>query len=298
MSRKIVIPKVERDERIGSVFNYLFSIINATESSGEPIIWDFGNASFSHPFFLAPLAIFKDRSETNITCANCPAFLSGYLSLIHFERVLHFDNVDSLKSILSGYAERTYTPICKFRLADERSVDAMQSVFQDIIRHQTDYGSELHTALSYMIGELVCNISQHSRSEFGYIYSQYLRKEGCLTVCIADNGITIYGSYANSGLYLDEIGDNEAYALRLANSGYSTKSTPERGFGLSTTRNILVKGLGGAFFELSGGAFYRYEAQEEVYVMLPKSIFWDGTIILMRIPVCVPRDFCLYNYIK
>lgn len=54
------IPSVGRDERIGSTFNYLFSVIYQTENiSGGHVVWNFNNASFFHPFFLAPLALYR-----------------------------------------------------------------------------------------------------------------------------------------------------------------------------------------------------------------------------------------------
>jgi len=49
---------------------------------------------------------------------------------------------------------------------------------------------------------------------------------------------------------IEEIGDNEAEALKFANEGYSTKNLPEaenRGFGISSTKSMIVEGLGGAF---------------------------------------------------
>ena len=50
---------------------------------------------------------------------------------------------------------------------------------------------------------------------------------------------------------------------------------------------------------LSGSAFHRlYLGEEEKYVNLPKSINWQGTIILMRIPTNIPKTFNLYNYIE
>ena len=50
---------------------------------------------------------------------------------------------------------------------------------------------------------------------------------------------------------------------------------------------------------LSGSAFHRsYLGEEEKYVNLPKSINWQGTFILMRIPTNIPKTFYLYNYIE
>lgn len=297
MRKRIQIPNVERDERIGSVFNYLFMVTAATEDMEGDVEWDFSKSSFFHPFFLAPLAIFKHRSNKNISCVNCPSYLNNYLKLIHFNEMYELMDKEQMEEYLNPYTEKTYTPVCKFSLADEK-IDVLQSVFQNIIKNQTNYDIKIHTPLSYMLGEIVCNISQHSKGSYGYIYSQYLNKEKCINICIADDGITIHGSYKQSGKYLDEIGDNEAIALEHANNGYSTKAIPERGFGLPTTRKLLVEGMGGAFFELSGGAFYRYEGTNENYVILPKSIFWNGTIILMKIPVCVPDNFNIYKYIE
>ena len=52
MTRSIHIPDVKRDERIGSVFNYLFKITNATENADADVEWDFSVSSFFHPFYL------------------------------------------------------------------------------------------------------------------------------------------------------------------------------------------------------------------------------------------------------
>lgn len=294
MTRSIHIPDVKRDERIGSVFNYLFKITNATENADADVEWDFSVSSFFHPFLLAPLAIFKHRSEKGISCI-IPSYLSKYFDLICFNDLLELTNDENLEGNLDVYAGKTYTPICKFQLGDEKATDAIQSVLQRIIRRQTKYDSEIHTPLSYMLGEIICNISQHSHGKYGYIYSQYLKSEKCINICIADDGITIYGSYVKSCKYLDKIEGNEAKALELANNGYSTKDIPERGFGLPTTRKMLVEGLNGSFFELSGGAFYRYERGAENYVILPKTIFWDGTIILMKYLSMLRMDLIIKN---
>lgn len=129
----------------------------------------------------------------------------------------------------------------------------------------------------------------------------YLSKENSLDICIADDGITIYGSYVKTQKMIEEIGDNEAEALKFANEGYSTKNLPEaenRGFGISSTKSMIVEGLGGAFFMLSGGAFHRHDINGSSYVRLPESISWDGTVILMRIPLTVNNSFDYMKYIR
>jgi hypothetical protein len=111
----------------------------------------------------------------------------------------------------------------------------------------------------------------------------------------------VYGSYIKANKYLDRIEDNEAKALKLATVGYSTKNLPSaenRGYGISTTKQMLVEGLKGEFFMLSGSAFHRHIYTENTYIQLPDTFRWDGTIILMRIPVDAPQDFDYNKYIN
>ena len=82
-------------------------------------------------------------------------------------------------------------------------------------------------SLSYLISELLDNIYEHSQSPNGFVFSQYLEKEGMISLCIADTGITIAGSFEKAGLYQKEIDGKETEALKLANEGYSTKNRPK-----------------------------------------------------------------------
>ena len=144
-------------------------------------------------------------------------------------------------------------------------------------------------------------MNEHSKGRYGYIFAQYLKKEGCIDLVVADDGITIFSSYIRSGKYLEEISGDEAKALKLATEGKSTKNLPgaeNRGYGLSSSKDMLVNGLHGSFFILSGGAFHRHDAGGSISVKLPKAINWNGTIILMRIPVRVPNDFDYNVYVR
>ena len=156
-------------------------------------------------------------------------------------------------------------------------------------------------SLSYLISELLDNINEHSQSPNGFVFSQYLEKEGMISLCIADTGITIAGSFEKAGLYQKEIDGKETEALKLANEGYSTKNRPEaenRGYGISTSKAMLVTGMKGAFFMLSGGAFHRYEDGANDYIGLKDIFRWNGTVILMRIPVVLPDGFNYIDYLE
>ncbi len=300
MNSIVKIPNVDRDVRIGSAFNHLFRIIFQTENIQEDYLeWDLSRASFFHPFFLAPLVIYKQSCGKNILCKGMPNRILSYLDLVCFYKAMLIDENMKLELVLDKYISKSYLPICQFELC-KSNIDGLQSVLQRVIRQQSNADFRITTPLSYMIGEIVDNINEHSCARFGYIFSQYLKKERCIDLVIADDGITVYGSYAKFGLYQNEINGDEAMALKLANEGKSTKNLPDaenRGYGISSSKDMLVNGLNGSFFMLSGGAFHRYDTQGSSFVRLPKGVSWNGTIILMRIPVAVPENFNYEKYI-
>ena len=246
MNKVINIPNADRDERIGSVFNHLFSVIFANEQirDNDVPVWDFSKTSFFHPFFLFPFAIYKSKCK-NVQCKNVVGYMKNYLECVKFFDMLTIKDDMDLNSALKEYLGKSYIPICRFSRLN-KNIDSMQTIIQGVIEKQKNLDLKLKTPLSYLISELICNINQHSDSDYGYIYTQYLKRENCLDICIADDG-----SYVKSQKMLDKIGDNEAEALKYANEGYSTKDLPDaesRGFGISSTKSMIVEGLGGAFF--------------------------------------------------
>ena len=89
--------------------------------------------------------------------------------------------------------------------------------------------------------------------------------------------------------------------MKLANDGYSTKNRPEaenRGYGISTSKEMLVNGMKGAFYMISGGAFHRYENGANEYVALTDIFCWKGTLVLLKIPVDLPADFNYIDYLE
>lgn len=299
MKEVVKIPNVSLDERIGSAFNFLFKVIHETESSyNNGIEWDLSDTEKFHPFFLAPLVIYKDRCEKDVFCSHKPPKIDGYLNLIHFDSPLLINEGVDIEKTLQPYINKSYLPISKFEL-HKGNVDGLQSILQKVIRKQSNADYDIISPMSYLLGELIDNMNEHSKGKYGYIFSQYLAAENCIDLVLADDGITIYGSYAASKKYLDEINGNEAEALKLANEGKSTKNLPDaenRGYGISSSKRMLVEGLNGSFFMLSGGAFHRHDCNGSSFVKLPKTINWSGTVILMRIPVNIPSDFDFNRY--
>ncbi len=73
----------------------------------------------------------------------------------------------------------------------------------------------LKQSISYLLDELICNIQQHAHANFGIAYT-YNADLQTVDIALADNGITIYGSYVRADKYLDLIGESDAEALDLA----------------------------------------------------------------------------------
>ena len=300
-SRIVRIPNATEEVRIGYSFNYLIRVIAETEAA-DAVLWDFADVTFLHPFFLAPLAIYKNTSGKDIKCINISLRIQAYLNSICFDRMLYFDHEkrEDVEAVMQKYTNKTYLPLCSFAMTNANK-DAFGSIMKAILMKQTKIGQKGNSSLSYLISELLDNIYEHSQSPCGYLFSQYSAKEGVINLCIADTGISIAGSFEKAGLYQEEIDGNEAEALKLANEGYSTKNRPEaenRGYGISTSKSMLVNGMKGAFFMLSGGAFHRYENGANYYIDLKNLFRWNGTIILMRIPIVLPDDFNYIDYLE
>lgn len=303
--QRVIVPNVCEDGFMGDSFNHLVQVIEQTREvdSGDTVVWDFHDVSFLHPFFLAPLAIFRHQAVQDIRCVNISLQMQSYLNGIHFDRLLHFENAtrEAAEQVMAQYADRNYIPLCSFSMTDGNK-DAFCSIARNIIVRQTRVGLTVNTPISYFLSELIDNIYEHSGSPDGYLFSEYLESNQSINLCIADNGITIPGNYQRTGLYQQEIDGNPAEALRLANEGRSTKNRPEtenRGYGISTSKRMLVEGLGGSFFMLSGSAFHRYESHSlNYYANISRFFHWDGTLIMLRIPVNAPDGFNYINYLE
>lgn len=88
--------------------------------------------------------------------------------------------------------------------------------------------------------------------------------------------------------------------MRAANSGISSKNLPNaenRGYGISTTKNMLIFGLGGEYMMVSGSAIYLANKFDSAYFKLPDNLRFNGTIVALRIPY-VNDDFRYIDYIE
>jgi len=80
----------------------------------------------------------------------------------------------------------------------------------------------------------------------------------------------------------------------------SSKNLPEaenRGYGIITSKRMLVEGLGGQYLMISGSSFYFNGNGFDNFYSLPPGLRWQGTIIALRIPYQV-SSFNYINYIE
>ena len=201
-------------------------------------------------------------------------------------------------AMLERYALKTYIPIINF--SAERSSDAKEavsSIAENIIIRQLNIKSNVANGLKYMIDETLDNITEHSESDRGYIFAQAYPRKGFLDVCIADRGVTLLGSYKR--LPGNEI-ESDSEAIKAANRGLSSKNLPEaenRGFGIKTSKQMLINGLGGQYLMMSGSSLYVKSLNIDSFYSMPNGLRWNGTIVALRIPYNVPT-FNYINYIE
>lgn len=87
--------------------------------------------------------------------------------------------------------------------------------------------------------------------------------------------------------------------MNFAIYGKSTKNIPEsRGFGISTSRDMLVKGLKGKFLLMSDDTIYLQTANKQEVIQLPEANRYQGCYVAMRIPLLKDEQFSFYNYIE
>lgn len=134
----------------------------------------------------------------------------------------------------------------------------------ELLKNQPGLKETQPQSLSYLLDEMTHNVADHSGADHGYVFAQFYPSSNYPDLVICDNGKGIFRSYEDNVRFHPK---NEVEAIQYALSGKSTKKRPgSKGFGLPTSRNMLVKGMRGRFFLWSGNAAY-IETIERVNVL-------------------------------
>ncbi len=263
----------------------------------EEVVIDFAETRFITPVCLLSLMVFLVKCGKKVSLRNVPEYLEVIGLCNGGIRPDQMRRTEFLAT-MEKYSSMSYIPIVNF--AAGRNIDdkeAISSVVESILIRQLNIQSNVATGLKYMVEEMLDNITEHSESERGYIFAQAYPKKGYLDICMADNGVTLLGSYMK--LEKNEI-VTDLEAIKAANRGISSKNLPDaenRGYGIQTSKRMLVEGLGGQYLMISGNCLYlKSHGCDNVY-SVPGGLRWNGTLVALRIPVNASK-FNYVNYIE
>ena len=172
--------------------------------------------------------------------------------------------------------------------------NSITSAIEDFVISESGLDTNIAQALRYIADEIIDNITEHADTTEGYVSAAW--DGNSVTVCIADAGKTVYGSYVDGAF--DQIYSDQA-ALQAAVSGLSTKNLPgaeNRGYGISTSADMIVRGMDSTLIILSGRGLLFRDVLRNDFTELPEPIFMPGTLVCFTIPVHKP-EFSLYKHI-
>ena len=144
---------------------------------------------------ITALSVLKTQYGKTIRCTNLQTAIKSYFDIVFFGTPLVIDSTNNRDSLWDKYEEKTYLPICVFNPKDKSSTNAQQLI-QETVKRQIGNNNPVHRILSFLLGELIDNITDHSHSENGFLFCQRIPKENMLYVFICDTGHSIYSSYA------------------------------------------------------------------------------------------------------
>lgn len=275
---KIFQPKFPWNHRLGAQLMHIKGAIKSIDCI-EKI--DFCQLDFSPPL----LAVFyATQLSQHSTIDFDPDEIGSYLCHIYFPNGINPNQNLNWEDILCGYEIKTYLPIIKFNTAKSiTETEVRESIISHLgkmIRKITKIPVNYYSAISYLLSELTDNIVDHSRHDFGWISFQYYPTSGFMDICLADTGVGVLGSYrAYEGEQDYTYVDNDLKAIDRMIKGDSTKMFKERGFGVHTSRSMLVNGLKGHFIYLSGnGLLIDFD-------LMNFGESFQGSMALLRIPV-------------
>lgn len=287
-----------QDNKLTNGLIPVFHIMEMVESSNEDeVVFDCSSVKFSSPVFAISMLLFLRSCSKRYRMTN----LSAYLKTIMFDDVLMPDAMskEDFESVLGEYEKKTFIPIVSFPASEQlaKNKDAILSAVEEILCRQVNIPGNIVSGLKYMLGEMVDNITEHSDSERGFIFAQAYPGKRFLDICIADEGITLRGSYLKAGIEIED----DLEAMKAANKCISSKNLPDaenRGYGIKTTKNMLSSGLGGQYMIMSGNAIGLKSQTIDGIIQLPRGIRWNGTVIALRIPYQEKKNFKVCDYLE
>lgn len=196
--------------------------------------------------------------------------------------------IDTIINPTSRNVSNSYAPIVQLPGNVEQAENYLDRVFA-IQRHLNKFSI---SPFVYVVSELTDNIYQHARCSRAVVMGQRFDKKGYVDLSIYDNGITIPKIFEEKKPGLN----GACEAIHAALGGVST-THQDRGFGLSTSLNLLVQGLNSKFFIASGAGAIYCDRSGRIPYTLPDRFGLEGTLITIRLPNNAP-DVDMYAYLN
>ena len=270
----------------------------ADSSEDTDLTIDFSNTKFVSPLFVLSLLVYLSGCGKRVSIININDYLLT-IGMQNFGVRADLMRITQFIAFLERFSKKTYIPIIAFPTdSNNDKKEAISSVVEKMIVSQSNIAPNVAIGIKYMISEILDNITEHSESPIGYIFAQAYTQKGYLDICIADQGIGLLGSYKK--VPGNEIID-DMEAMKAANRRISSKNRPEaesRGYGIWTSKRMLVEGLGGQYLMVSGNSFYHKGINFDRFFCLPKGLRWNGTLVAFRIPTNQMVAFNYINYIE
>ena len=302
----VKIPVRTHEEFGDSLRKLIATAAEISSCSENEVVLDFSKAKHLNPFYLGGLACIMQRKLAGgvrfsiIHGQN--QNINSYLDTVKFPAALKNDESQEadFKSALEKYNSKTYIPIVCFETGPSgtstKRRESVLTAVNQLLKNQLGFSGAEIGPVHYFLSELTDNINEHSCAPSGIILAQYYRKNNYLDLCICDAGQGIMQSYLNNPKFNPQ---TEAEAMQMALSGRSTKDRAEaRGFGITTTRNMLVNGLRGKLFMWSGNTTFIQTLDSEAIVPVPDNVYFQGTFIAIRVPTIIPGSFNFYEFVE
>lgn len=214
-----------------------------------------------YPSCLLPLANFLNDNINSMNYIPPPYSVAKYIETI--------TNCSYLRG--STYMPILYLPQKHSQLSE------LTNKLEEFHNNGVNYGGR--DAFNYLISELIDNIYEHSNFNKASVMAQKYETKGFVEISIYDDGMSIPTCFEEHDLSFS----HDSYAIKNALNGISTKGDG-RGYGLGTTANLYVNGIGGELMIISrNGALYK-KADDEILYNLQNSYKLNGTLITIRVP--------------
>lgn len=242
------------------------------------VILDISRSQFFLPTFLAPICVTCNqltRSGCEVSVKEPPSYpIKSYLNQIKFP----------LGTEKPGEEYDNQIPLCLMNTElEDGVVEIISGELTKLLKKcltsmKQEHGIEW---IKYPITEIIDNVDDHSNCNYGAVIVQNYPTKEFLDICIADDGISIPGSYDTYDVSYDD--DLDAIQKAMV-EGISTKPNTGhlRGFGLRTTVEMVCDGLSGEVFLSSRNAtISRIRNRDSSEIC--HDMDWSGTVFAARL---------------